>query len=379
MILPDIIRSPVHALDNRRPRFFSKYEWRYHLLMMPLLFPLGNYYFIGSQYFTDYQLFWIGTALVFFLYWLSISLLTLLTRWATRLYPAISQTVPRTLVMAFLIGGLTIGLSIFDVWIYSLIPATRVQLSWSTIQPIWILGLVFDIFLCLALSLFYTYSQWKEDLTESELLQRMALQRQYDNLKGQLNPHFLFNSLNSLSVLISEEPKLAEQFVDKLARVYRYMLQSSRPENIEFIDGQNELVTLQEELDFICLYTDLLQVRYGNSLRIQIPPLAQPAYGLRTLLPLTLLTLVENAIKHNSMSAKNPLVIRIDITDEGMLRVTNNRQKKTLRMITRQAGLSSLKAKYRQVLHQYVVVESADEQFSVLLPLLSVNKLSTKH
>lgn len=358
-----------------RPRFFSNYEWTYHLLMMPVLFPLGNYYFIGPRYFRDPVAFGIGTALVFGLYWLSIVTLTWAVRRVILRYPGVRQTVRRTVVMFLVVGSLTVFLAIFDVWTYSLVPALGLRFSWEAVRPIWVLGLVFDVSLCVALSLFYSYSQWSRDQTEDEQLQRQALQRQYDALKGQLNPHFLFNSLNSLSVLIGDDPERAERFVDQLAKVYRYLLQAGRQTDEPDAGGQAELVTLQAELDFIAIYAELLEVRFGKSLRIERPTRVGPVQALLLVPPLTLLTLLDNAIKHNAMSVEEPLVVRISLILIDWLEVRNNRQPKTILLKTGQAGLSSLTAKYRLLSEEPVSVEATDAFFRVRLPLLAVKSL----
>lgn len=341
--------------------------------MMPVLFPIGNYYFIGPSYFSDPARFLAGTGLVFGLYWLSIITLTRTVWWAIRRYPAAHQTIRRSLVMLISVLSLTVGLAIFDVWVYSLVPVTGVQFSWAAVRPIWLLGGIFDVFLCVALGLFYTYARWKQDMTESEQLQRVALQHQYDTLKGQLNPHFLFNALNSLSVLIHEEPQQAERFVDKLAVVYRYMLQADRRNGQPAARNVGELATLQAELNFIQAYTDLLAVRYGPSLQITLPSLLNNGYAAYTLPTLSVQTLVDNAIKFNAMAATNPLCITISITDSGWVQVTNNRQLRSVRLETGGPGLGSLTAKYRLLTEKPIRVDVDDKQFRVEIPLLTPN------
>lgn len=356
---------PSSRVNNYRPRFFCEREWYWYVRLMPPLVVLANYYFIGSAYFRDPFTFLVGTTLAVGLYWLSVILVTLTVRWSIRRYPGMQQTVPRTLLMLTSVGVLTIGLAVVYVWTYSVLSVTGIRFSWLAVRPVWAVGLLSDAFLCIALGLFYTYSQWKLELQEDEHLQRQALQSQYDTLKGQLNPHFLFNALNSVSALIGEEPKQAEEFVDKMARVYRYMLQSGRP------NDQSAFVTLQAELEFISLYADLLQVRYQTSLRINQPLYVSSMFLTRSVLPLSLLTLVDNAVKHNAMSIGKPLVICIDVTSDGWLQVTNNRQQRTIRLEAIRAGLVSLVARYELLSPKAVVVEATDDYFKVALPLLT--------
>lgn len=341
--------------------------------MMPVLFPLGNYFFIGPRYFQEAGTFVAGTLVVFGLYWLSIVALTLAVRRIITQLPAMPQTWQRLLTMLVVVGSLTAGLAIFDVWVYSLVPATGVQFSWQAVQPVWVLGGVFDILLCTALGMFYAAEQWKQNHTETERLQQQALQQQLDALKGQVNPHFLFNSLSSISALIGEDNQQAERFVDHLSNVYRYLLQASH----------RDLVPLTDELQFARNYAELLQVRYGNRLRVHLPAVptnpaasrdgSQNGAGLAVsgqLPPLSLQTLIDNAIKHNAMLPGSPLLITIELTPFGQLQVINNRQRRTRLIDTQQNGLANLIAKYHLLSERPVLVEATASSFAVTLPLL---------
>ncbi|CCH52104.1 Sensor protein lytS [Fibrisoma limi BUZ 3] len=363
--LLSLIIVSMNVFINRTLFFFSKPEWWYHVLMMPLLFPLGNYYFIGTRYFDDTRVCLVGTAIIFVLYWISIVLLTLVVRSVIRWYPDVRQTLPRTFVMLVLVGLVTALLALFDVWVYSLVPLTGVRFSWETVKPIWALGLVFDVSMCLTLTMLYTYTKWHENQAETEQLKREALQHQFDTLKNQINPHFLFNSLNSLSSLIGEDTERAEQFVDQLAKVYRYLLQSNT----------RDLVPLRTELDFITAYINLLQTRHGNSL--QVEQVVDPAYLESSLPPLSLQVLIDNAIKHNVMLADKPLYISIRTMPGGQLQVVNNVQRKTRRFETHRSGLANLMAKYRLLSTTPIGIEQTEVNFGVTLPLLTVSGVLT--
>ncbi|MEZ0608002.1 sensor histidine kinase [Fibrella sp. WM1] len=340
-----------------RPRFFSHYEWWYHLAMMPVLFPLGNYFFIGPRYFQYLDTFVAGTLVVFGLYWCSIITLTVVVRRVIARFPDVRQTRTRLWAMLLMVAFCTVVLAPVDVWVYSLVPATGVRFSWATVQDIWVLGGVFDVLLCTTLGLFYTFEQWKQNATEAERLQQTVLQQQFEALKGQVNPHFLFNSLSSISALIGEDNALAERFVDDLAKVYRYLLQA----------GNRPLVSLAEELTFLQTYAQLLGVRYGAAIRIELP--TEPAY-MACVPPSSLQTLVDNALEHNSMSAARPLVIQIEPVAGPSIRVTNTRQRKSRVIVTTQHSLVNLTAKYRHLTDRPVEIEERADTFSVTLPLL---------
>ena len=341
-----------------RPSFFSKYEWWYHVAMIPIFFVAGNYYFIGDSYFSDSKTFIVGTGLVFVLYWFSIIMLTLAIRWVIAQFPKVHQTRKRLFVMLILVGSMTMILAIFDVWAYSIMPYVGVDFVWEKIWPIMILGLFFDIFLCAALGLFYTFEKWKQNQTESEKLERITLQRQFDVLKGQVNPHFLFNSLNTLSSLIGEDKEMAELFVEDLSRIYRYMLQAAK----------TELAFLATEVKFLEIYARLLKVRYGEGLQFNLSPSTNHT-GI-VIPPLSLQILVDNAIKHNMMSASKPLVIEVEVLSNRTIQVRNNLQKKIRSMETQESSLANLVAKYRFLSNDPVTVVEQETHFIVTLPLI---------
>ncbi|GAB3938505.1 hypothetical protein GCM10028804_61690 [Larkinella terrae] len=334
--------------------------------MMPILFPIGNYYFVGPRYFSDWRVFVLGTAVVCVLYWVSVIALTLAVRGVINRYPDVQRATLRTLIMLTTVGLLTVALAVLDVFTYSLFPILGVSFTWEAIRPILILGLIFDLCFCVALNVFYTYNQWHRDQTENELLRQATLQHQLDTLKMKINPHFLFNSLTSLSSLIGEDQQLAEAFVDRLSKVYRYLLQANT----------RELVSLQTELDFIANYASLLQTRYGSSL--QVDQSADAVFLDHVLPPLTLQSLIDNALKHNSMSAAKPLSIAIETTPDGRLVVRNNVQRKVTKMDVSPSKLADLMAKYRQLSREEVQVDETATHFGVSIPLLVSQPIQPK-
>ncbi|UFH51837.1 sensor histidine kinase [Spirosoma sp. KNUC1025] len=205
----------------------------------------------------------------------------------------------------------------------------------------------------------YSMKKWRENRLEKEQLEKINIQSQLESLKNQVNPHFLFNSLNSLSSLIDDEPEKAEQFVDEMAKVYRYLLQTN----------EDVLTTLDTELGFIQSYYHLLKTRYGAGIQLTVDVPAQDRdYQIP---PLTLQMLVENAVKHNVIHADKPLQIDIETTETGQLLVRNNRQRRAGGRITsNKVGLSNIAAKYRLLAQTDPIVSSDDAHFTVSLPLL---------
>ncbi len=160
------------------------------------------------------------------------------------------------------------------------------------------------------------YEKWKKVTDEAEQLKKENLQTQLESLKAQVNPHFLFNSLNSLSSLISEDPVKAEKFLDEMCKVYRYLLRNS----------EDDLAPLWVEMQFIQSYYHLLKTRYGDSLFLEVDiPDELVWYRIPSL---TLQMLVENAVKHNMMLKDRPLQIVITTIAGPRLIISNNLQRK---------------------------------------------------
>jgi LytS/YehU family sensor histidine kinase len=260
--------------------------------------------------------------------------------------------------MLLLVGLLISLLSGFMVWAYSILPQLAVTMDLGTVIPVMIAGIVVDIFICAVLGLFYSLEQWRKNQAEIEKLERLALQNQFDALKGQVNPHFLFNSLNTLSSLIGADQQQAEDFVEDLARIYRYMLQAAK----------TELVPLQTELTFLTVLARLLKVRYQDGLQI-----IQPSSAPQDLLlpPLSLQVLVDNAIHYNTLSASKPLIVRIELTEDRSLRITNDIQARHRTLSATNVGLRGLAAKYETLTSREVVVEQSGGIFTVTIPLLT--------
>jgi LytS/YehU family sensor histidine kinase len=175
-------------------------------------------------------------------------------------------------------------------------------------------------------------------------LQKENLQSQFEVLRQQVNPHFLFNSLNVLTSLIKLEPDLAEQFTEHLSKVYRYVLENK----------DNDLVSLQTELDFLDAYVFLLHIRFMDKIVVKVT--VEEKHKELLILPLALQLLIENAIKHNSMSKKNPLVIEIYIGAKNILHVENNLQERESHMVSTGVGL-------RNIEHRYQLLEMPAPQF----------------
>jgi sensor histidine kinase YesM len=219
------------------------------------------------------------------------------------------------------------------------------------------LFLQFALFLGIYEALYY-YARLKHTEEEKKQLEKEKLWAQLEKLNQQVSPHFLFNTLNSLSSLITEDPAEADRFVNEMSKVYRYLLDNNK----------HELVTLQTEIKFIHSFYQLLKVRYdkGIELTVDIPA----AYHDFQLPPLTLQLLVENAVKHNITSKNQPLHIEIAVTAQGRLEVKNNLQRKAHKPVSHQIGLNNIAVKYQLMQQPAIIVKEENGYFIVSLPLI---------
>lgn len=336
----------------------SPLEWGFHGLTLLVFVPLANYLLIGPDYWTDHGLLALGSSLLVMLYMPCAVSLTMSVRLAIRVFPHLRQTLFRVLLMLALTGLISSIAAIVALWVMSEIDVLGVAFDIHILKALILLGLCFDFLLCLTHGYFYALSMWQQEQLENETLKNEALQHRYDTLKGQVNPHFLFNCLTSLSSLIQEDLGQAEKFVDELSKVYRYLLQTH----------QNSLTSLEKELTFITSYIFLLKIRYGNGISVSIDADINQKTGY--LPPLSLQMLLENAMKTNTISPGKPLTIQIKLTDEGLLAVQHKIQKRTVSVAPAQSELSNLVGKYTFLTTHPVNIYDDGAYFTVELPLL---------
>lgn len=219
-------------------------------------------------------------------------------------------------------------------------------------------GLVITLIVSLVFHTIYFYKALTEKKVKEQQIVAKTETAKYESLKSQIDPHFLFNSLNVLTSLIGENPKLAEKFTTKLSKVYRYVLEQKN----------KDLIELDEELHFAKTYMELLKMRFEDAVSFEIPEKASDSdYKI---LPLSLQLLLENTIKHNVVSEENPL--KVIITEEnGYLVVSNNFNPKTSTENGTKIGLKNIIDRYHLITLKKVLIENNTKNFIVKLPLLT--------
>jgi two-component system, LytTR family, sensor kinase len=203
------------------------------------------------------------------------------------------------------------------------------------------------------------YSQLlRQTLIEKEQLAKANLQSQLEGLRNQVNPHFLFNSLNTLTHLIAENPDNAVRFVQKMSKVYRYILEMR----------DSSTTPLSTELEFLKAYIFLLKERFGDNFQAKINKNTEGVSNVE-IVPLSLQIIFENAIKHNVISAEKPLLIEVFIENNHLI-VRNNLQRKNQVQIGTGTGLENIKDRYALVSDKKMEVIVTPQYFTVVLPLL---------
>lgn len=216
-------------------------------------------------------------------------------------------------------------------------------------------------------TLIFFYFQWIDALKREQKLKEEKLIFQYETLKNQVNPHFLFNSLNTLSSLVSKDPEQSEEYIQKLSAIYRYILENK----------DHDHINLKKEMDFVKDYFFLQKVRDDGKIELDIDVPGPERYEI---LPISLQMLVENAFKHNMASREDPLRISIRLLEnENAISVENNMRPKTIIEDSSGLGLANLSARNKLVSGREVQILTSEDAFTVLIPLKQHQHESSDH
>lgn len=232
----------------------------------------------------------------------------------------------------------------------------------------YVTAIIITFFVTLSFYAFHFYKSYQENKVKEQKIIAGTANAKFESLKNQIDPHFLFNSLNVLSSLIEENPENAQRFTTSLSKVYRYVLEQK----------DKELVSVEEELSFAKTYMNLLKMRFENSLTYEIP--TQELNPEFKVVPLSLQLLLENAVKHNIVSEQKPLHIKIYIENNCLI-IENNLQKKEVLQDRKGVGLQNIIDRYAIISKKKIIINQTDNQFIVKLPILTkqISIMETKN
>lgn len=256
---------------------------------------------------------------------------------------------PKIIVDTTLSIGITIGIFALMLWCYGSFTSS-IDIHYGSILAI-------NFITLLMLEMLYYMSKRKIAERQAEQSKALAIQYQYDAFRAQVNPHFLFNSLNILIEIIHQNPQKAEEFTESLADIYHHVLRTHRSEKTPVAD----------ELAFLDSYIHILSIKYGNSLQVEVK--REQASQQRQLVPFTMQILMENVSKHNIISEKQPMTVSILIGQDGIT-FCNRIQRKILKQ-QKQAGvgLKYLATQY-STFNKELIIEDNGTEFRVKAPYL---------
>ena len=290
------------------------------------------------------------------MYWLGLRYLMLFLR---KKYDRFEDTIKRLVIVALVIlfiGPLAGGLLNFI--LDNLADLVNYERMYQGSNKNKVLPTYFACFFMVAVyEAIYFYYQLKQSIEEKEQAKQAQIQSELAGLRNQVNPHFLFNSMNTLMNIVVEDQQLAVNFLKKLSKVYRYVLESRAAQTIP----------LSQELDFIHSYVFLQKERFRGNLEVKIDMADQ--YLDQHIIPLSLQILFENAIKHNIISRRKPLLIEV-LVKNGKLLIRNNLQRKEQVMNSTKVGLENIKTRYRFFTEETVDIKENEQYFAVAIPLL---------
>lgn len=329
------------------------------LYAMPIIDIAVNNILFKERLWNEWRIWVISFPLMFVLGFLSFYFRVSSSEKIEKKFPLLNQTRQRisNKLIICIVSMMASSTLIISLYSYFHIAGYRFQL------PDYIKGAIFALCVNVVFETLYegdyALSRYKEAAEEKEMLRQLSLQAEFDSLKNQVNPHFLFNCFNTLSSLIREDKARADVFLNELSRVYRYLLRNN----------EEGLSTLESEIRFIHSYYQLLQTRHGEAIRLNMR--IDRKYDHQLLPSLSLQLLVENAVKHNILSKNKPLMIEIFTTDDDHLIVSNNLQRRTVKVPSNRVGLKNIRSKYDLLQQPGFRVMENDHKFIVMLPLIS--------
>lgn len=321
-----------------------------------------NSLLLGKLYFTDFLVFITATPLAAIIFSAGFTVCSAVGVRLRKPFKDEEGIGLRMLVMILVFLLLTLGFLFVLFKLFERIPFFHYQFNNTDFAWSFIGTGNYAIFITFVLEGIARYTIWKNRMKENEQLSNASRQSRLQGLKSQVNPHFLFNSLNSLSSLIQEDEDKAEKFLDEMSKVYRYRLRNE----------DDELVRLRTELQFVESYYYLLKARYGDGLQITME--ATPAQLDKCLPPLTLQTIIENAFTQNVLSKEQPLHIHIGAKGDRLIVRNNVQPKLTNKDRDLESDIDNLVTRYFFLHQTHIDIKDNDRERIIYLPLFACKK-----
>lgn len=337
------------------PKFYVWCFW----LSMPLITLAWIYILYGDRMWSDWRVWAVTVPIIYGLGYCSWFAHVQYNEFIDGKFPTLEQTWKRNFYKIGVNLFVMTPSVILILYVFEFFHILGYSIQENDFKYAYLTGLSVNLVFETLYEVMFIINKHKENSIEKELLEKMQLQQEFNNLKQRVNPHFLFNCFNTLSSLITEDKQAADKFLDELSRVYRYLLRNN----------ENDMSTVEEEIKFIESYSRLLKTRHDESLHFNMQ--VDPKYNPYLLPSLSLQLLVENAVKHNTMSRQQPINIHIHTGEEGYLIVENNLARKKVKADSTGIGLLTIREKYKLLRRDDVKIEEEkNNSFIVSLPLI---------
>jgi sensor histidine kinase YesM len=235
------------------------------------------------------------------------------------------------------------------------------KINWNIVSLSTLIIMICVIFITHVYETVFLVRESETEMVRNEQLERAKAQAELEALKNQIDPHFIFNSLNTLSHLIEDNPAKARLFNDNMAEVFRYILHNKG----------RELVLLREEIDFLKDYFSLLKIRFENAVQLHIA-IPEMLFEQFLIPPISLQVLIENATKHNEFSEAMPLIVEVEILDDELM-VSNEIRNKEGQKRSSGIGLQNLDERYKLITGKPIGIRKFDKEFRVIIPVLKIS------
>jgi two-component system, LytTR family, sensor kinase len=275
------------------------------------------------------------------------------------LYALVHQRI-HPLIILFVMSMINvIVVSILSMELLYLVLNMPLQVNGNHLKLLTAFGFRVNLFLNCLNAIVYFMNRLKKTQIEAEQLKKISIEAQFESLRNQINPHFLFNCFNVLSTLVYKDADTSAKFIAQLSNVYRYLLYNQ----------EKNVVQLKDELAFLDAYLYLLKIRFGENIIVEHESSVEDEKFF--IAPAVLQMLIENAIKHNVVSKKNPLHIKL-LIENGWITVSNTLQEKEIKEFSTQVGLKNISRRYGFLSDLPVKIEKSKFDFTVKIPLLLV-------
>ncbi len=344
-------------------RYTKKDTWIFLAVCIPHVILLNTLLF-GKRYFTEALVFvaasivtFIILALSWYLHtWIAVTLRNRFSNDRDLIKRMAIAIVLFTLMTGIIVTMLFYGYSYFHFMKYEFDEALY---NWALAT-----SMLLNVFATIIHESVYSFEKWKTTITETEQLKKEHMHSRLLGLRSQVSPHFLFNSLNSLSSLINDDPARAELFLDEMSKVYRYLLRHN----------EEQVVSLGTELTFLRSYYHLLKARYGKGVELVVD--VDETYYRKLLPPLTLQILLDNALTLNLISKEKPLSINIYVNESGWLTIENNIQRRIAEnAIADDSGIANISTRLRLQCHQSINITENNNLRVIKVPLMNDQRI----